>query len=43
MTPKDVIQRQIDETNRKLIRVQDEAARLKDQIEAGKKTPPDKR
>lgn len=43
MTPKDVIQRQIDETNRKLIRVQEEAARLKDQIEAGKKTPPDKR
>jgi hypothetical protein len=43
MTPKDVIQRQIDETNRKLIRVQEEAARLKDQIEAGKKTPQDKR
>lgn len=43
MTPKDVIQRQIDETNRKLIRVQDEAARLKDQIEAGKKTTADRR
>jgi hypothetical protein len=43
MTPKDVIQRQIDDTNRKLIRVQEEAARLKDQIEAGKKTAQDKR
>lgn len=43
MTPKDVLQRQIDETNRKLIRVQEEATRLKDQIEAGKKTAPDKR
>jgi hypothetical protein len=43
MTPKDVIQRQIDDTNRKLIRVQEEATRLKDQIEAGKKTAQDKR
>lgn len=43
MTSKDGIQQQIDETNRKLIRVQEEAARLKDQIEAGKKTPQDKR
>jgi len=43
MTSKDGIQRQLDETNRKLIRVQEEAARLKDQIDAGKKPPQDKR
>lgn len=43
MTPKDSIQKQIDETNQKLLRVQDEAAKLKAQIEAGKQTPPDKR
>lgn len=43
MTSKDGLQRQIDETNRKLIRMQEEAARLKDQIEAGKQSPPDKR
>jgi hypothetical protein len=43
MTPKDAIQKQIDETNQKLLKVQDEAARLKGLIEAGKKTPQDKR
>lgn len=43
MTSKDGIQRQIDETNRKLIRVQEEAARLKDQVDAAKKSAPDKR
>jgi uncharacterized small protein (DUF1192 family) len=43
MTPKDVIMKQIDETNQKLARVQDEAERLKAQIEAGKQNPPDKR
>jgi hypothetical protein len=43
MTPKDAIQKQIDETNQKLLRVQDEAARLKTQLEAGKQNPADKR
>jgi hypothetical protein len=43
MTPKDVLQKQIDETNQKLLRVQDEAAKLKSQIEAGKQNPADKR
>jgi hypothetical protein len=43
MTPKDAIQKQLDETNQKLLRVQDEAAKLRSQIEAGKQNPPDKR
>ncbi len=43
MTPKDSIQRQIDETNQKLLRVQDEAAKLKAQLEAGKQGSADKR
>jgi hypothetical protein len=43
MTPKDAIQKQIDETNQKLIRVQEEAAKLKSQIDAGKKSPSEKR
>jgi hypothetical protein len=43
MTPKDAIQKQIDETNQKLLKVQDEADRLKGLIEAGKKTLQDKR
>jgi len=43
MTPKDSIQQQIDETNQKLLRVQQEAARLKAQVEAGKQGSPEKR
>ena len=43
MTPKDAIQQQIDETNQKLIRVQDEAGKLKAQLESGKTNPADKR
>ena len=43
MTPKDVLQKQIDETNQKLIRIQQEAAKLKTQLEAGKQNPADKR
>ncbi len=43
MTPKDSIQQQIDETNQKLLRVQQEAAKLKAQIEAGKQGQPEKR
>jgi hypothetical protein len=42
MTPKDVLQQQIDETNQKLIRVQEQAAKLKAQLEAGKQTSPEK-
>ncbi|MGZ7065946.1 MAG: hypothetical protein ACXVI6_06300 [Candidatus Aminicenantales bacterium] len=42
MTPRDVIMQQIDDTSQKLAKAQDEVARLKAQIEAGKKTPQDK-
>lgn len=43
MTPKDTIMRQVDETNQKLVRIQEEAARLKAQVDAAKAAPPDKR
>ncbi|HVP89756.1 MAG TPA: hypothetical protein VMS75_00925 [Terriglobales bacterium] len=43
MTPKDAILQQIETTTQKLQRVQDEVARLKGQVEAGKQGAPDKR
>jgi hypothetical protein len=43
MTPKDVIQKQLDDTNQKLLKVQDEAAKLRAQLEAAKKSPAEKR
>ncbi len=42
MTPKDTILQQIEATTQKLQRVQDEVARLKGQLEAGKAAAPDK-
>jgi len=43
MTPRDVIMQQIDDTNQKLAQAQDDAAKLKAQLEAAQKNPPAKR
>jgi len=43
MTPRDVIQQQIDETYQKLVKAQDDEAKLKSEIDAGKANPTPKR
>ncbi|MGD1009302.1 MAG: hypothetical protein ABR951_04030 [Candidatus Aminicenantales bacterium] len=43
MTPRDVIMQQIDDTSQKLAQAQDDAAKLKAQLEAAQKNPPAKR